>query len=126
MTSTRFAQLGLRAMLGAGLLWACGPAQALTAMAAQARVVVGTVAFDRENQALVVPMTGAQPKYAVRRLAPRQYVAEFEQAELQRDELQGQRLTGVNLSGWSLSESPDGSKVYLRMMLQDDVAPRLN
>ena len=109
MTSKRLALFGLNALVGASMVLACGPAQTLAALAAEARAVIGTVAYDRARQALVVPVAGKAPTYSVRRLAPRQYVAEFAHAELKRDELQGQRLTSPMLAGWSLSESPDGT-----------------
>lgn len=125
MTSTRFVSFSLRALLGAGVVWASGSFHGLSAMAAEARARIGTAAFDRTAETLVVPMQGQAPAVSLRRLAPRQYVAELPHCELARDEMQGQRLTSRHLAGWSLSESPKGDKVVLRLTLNEDVQPRL-
>jgi hypothetical protein len=125
MTSTRLVSFGLRALLGAGVVWASGSFPGLAALAAEAKARIGTAAYDRTAETLVVPLQGQAPTVALRRLAPRQYVAELPHSELARDEMQGQRLTSRHLAGWSLSESPKGDKVVLRLTLNDDVRPQM-
>jgi hypothetical protein len=125
MTSTRLVSFSLRALLGAGVLWASGSVAGLAAMAAEAKARIGTAAYDRTAETLVVPLEGQAPSVALRRLAPRQYVAELPHSELARDEMQGQRLTSRHLAGWSLSESPKGDKVLLRLTLNEDVRPQV-
>jgi hypothetical protein len=125
MTSTRLVSMSLRALLGARVLWASGGVEGLSALAAEARARLGTAAYDRTAETLVVPLQGQTPSVSLRRLAPRQYVAELPHCELARDEMQGQRLTSRHLAGWSLSESPKGDKVVLRLSLNADVQPQV-
>jgi hypothetical protein len=125
MTSTRLVSFGLRALLGAGVVWSSGSFQSLSALAAEAKARIGTAAYDRTAETLVLPVQGQAPVVSLRRLAPRQFVAELPHCELARDEMQGQRLTSRHLAGWSLSESPKGDKVVLRLTLNEDVQPQV-
>ena len=86
---------------------------------------VGTANFDRVQERLVIPVQGGAPKIVVRRLAPRQYVADLAGSVLIGGEAQGQRLRSPALAGWSLDEEPATKTVRLRMTLTTDVHPRV-
>lgn len=86
---------------------------------------IGTVSYDRKAEALVIPVAGTAPQVTVRRLAPRQYVADFPKSELAIDQLQGQQLKSPMLAGWSLDELPDGRTVRLRLTMNQDVKPTI-
>jgi hypothetical protein len=116
-------RLALNAAIAACVVLASGPVHTLGALAAAAKGRIGTVSYDRNAQALIVPVVGATPSVEVRRLAARQYLAEFTNCELMRDALQGQRLTSPALAGWSLDESPTAGNVRLRLTLNQDVKP---
>ncbi|MFN3431881.1 MAG: hypothetical protein ACK46X_18265, partial [Candidatus Sericytochromatia bacterium] len=116
-------RLALNAAIAACVVLASGPIHTLGAWAAAAKGRIGTVSYDRNAQTLIVPVTGATPSVEVRRLAARQYLAEFTNCELMRDALQGQRLTSPALAGWSLDESPTPGNVRLRLTLNQDVKP---
>lgn len=116
-------RLALNAAIAACVVLASGPVHTLGALAAAAKGRIGTVSYDRNAQALIVPVQGATPSVEVRRLAARQYLAEFSNCELMRDALQGQRLTSPALAGWSLDESPTPGNVRLRLTLNQDVKP---
>ena len=86
---------------------------------------VGTANFDRVQERLMIPVKGPTPRIVVRRLAPRQYVADLAGSTLISGEAQGQRLRSPALAGWSLDEEPATRTVRLRMTLTTDVQPRV-
>lgn len=86
---------------------------------------IGTVAFDRSSESLVIPVDGSAPVVQVKKLAPRQYVADLANSVLLVDAVQGQRLSGANLAGWTLDETADGHTVRLRLTMHEDVKPTI-
>lgn len=86
---------------------------------------IGTVSFDRANESLVIPVNGSAPVIQVKKLAPRQYVADLANSVLLVDQVQGQRLAGANLAGWTLDETADGHTVRLRLTMNEDVKPTI-
>lgn len=86
---------------------------------------IGTVSFDRSNESLVIPVEGSAPVVQVKKLAPRQYVADLANSVLLVDQVQGQRLSAANLAGWTLDETADGRTVRLRLTMHEDVKPTI-
>lgn len=118
-TLRRVLQLGLGSAIALGV----APTAALAA--GQAASQVGSASYDRAQERLTIPVKGGIPAIVVRRLAPRQYVADLKGSSLLGGEAQGQRLRSPALAGWSLDEEPGNKTVRLRMTLTTDVQPRV-
>ncbi len=111
--------------LGFGTMIALGSLSTVVQAAAKEPSQVGAANFDRVQERLVIPVKGPAPRIVVRRLAPRQYVADLAGSVLLGGEAQGQRLRSPALAGWSLDEEPGSRTVRLRMTLTTDVQPRV-
>ncbi|HEY9721825.1 MAG TPA: hypothetical protein V6D47_07410 [Oscillatoriaceae cyanobacterium] len=108
--------------LGVAIVLGSAP---MTTASANGLTQVGTVSFDRAGESLVIPISGPQPSVQLRKLAPRQYVADLQGAAMLRSDVQGQRLDDAQLTGWSMDETPDGHTVRLRLTTNDDVQPNI-